>query len=114
VISSSQSCFLCLLPVLCVDNTIFLRIQAQFDHLAETYFDSFEHDLGERELGYALAFDHDLDMFAASIGLAKTSVAAILGDEGKISCDLSVLRINTRLRRGCVRYGWIRYRDRVV
>lgn len=60
------------------------RIQAQFDHLAETYFDGFEHDLGERELGYALSFDHDLDMFAASIGLAKTSVAAILQDDGNV------------------------------
>ncbi|KAG1728860.1 uncharacterized protein EDB91DRAFT_1313227 [Suillus paluster] len=54
----------------------------QFDHLAETYFDGFEQDLGKRELGYALSFDHDLDVFAASIGLTKTSVAVILNDEG--------------------------------
>lgn len=58
------------------------RIQAQFDHLAETYFDQYDHDLGERELGYALSFDRDLDMFAASIGLTKTSVGAIVKDEG--------------------------------
>jgi dynactin 1 len=57
------------------------RLQAQFDHLAETYFSGFDQDLGERELGYALSFDHDLDVFAASIGLTKTSVAAILRDE---------------------------------
>jgi len=60
------------------------RMQAQFDHLAETYFNGFEHDLGERELGYALSFEHDLDVFAASIGLTKTSVAAIVKDEGKL------------------------------
>lgn len=30
-----------------------------------------------------MAFDHDLDMFAASIGLTKTSVAAIIKEEGK-------------------------------
>ena len=36
----------------------------------------------ERELGYIMAFDHDLDMFAASIGLTKTSVAAIIKEEG--------------------------------
>ena len=36
----------------------------------------------ERELGYVMAFDHDLDMFAASIGLTKTSVAAIIKEEG--------------------------------
>ncbi|KAG1848525.1 dynein associated protein-domain-containing protein [Suillus subalutaceus] len=58
-----------------------LKMLAQFDHLAETYFDGFEQDLGERELGYALSFDHDLDAFAASIGLTKTSVAVILNDE---------------------------------
>ncbi|KAG2122581.1 dynein associated protein-domain-containing protein [Suillus clintonianus] len=58
-----------------------LKMLAQFDHLAETYFDGFEQDLGERELGYALSYDHDLDVFAASIGLTKTSVAVILNDE---------------------------------
>jgi dynactin 1 len=38
--------------------------------------------LGERELGYALSFDRDLDMFAASIGLTKTSVGNIVKDDG--------------------------------
>lgn len=38
--------------------------------------------MGERELGYVLSFDNDLDVFAASIGLTKTSVAAIIKDEG--------------------------------
>lgn len=60
------------------------RIQAQFDHLAETYFEGFEHDLAERELGYAVSFDLDLDMFSASIALAKTCVATIMEDEGNI------------------------------
>ncbi|KAG1744079.1 uncharacterized protein EDB91DRAFT_1273568 [Suillus paluster] len=55
---------------------------SQFDHLAETYFDGFEQDLGKRELGYTLSFDHDLDVFAASIGLTKISIAVILNDEG--------------------------------
>lgn len=58
-------------------------MQAQFDHLAETYFNAFDHDLGERELGDALSFDMDLDMFAASIGLTKTSVAAVIADQGQ-------------------------------
>ncbi|OSD01208.1 dynactin [Trametes coccinea BRFM310] len=56
------------------------KMQSQFDHLAETYFNNFEYDLGERELGYALSFDHDLEMFAASVGLIKTSVQAVLKD----------------------------------
>lgn len=57
-------------------------MQSQFDHVSETYFSHFEFDLGERELGYALSFDHDLEMFAASVGLIKTSVAAVLKDHG--------------------------------
>jgi dynactin 1 len=57
-------------------------MQAQFEHLAETYFDGFDHDLGERELGYALSFDHDLDVFSAAIGLTKTSISAVLQDAG--------------------------------
>ncbi|KAI0652665.1 dynactin [Trametes meyenii] len=56
------------------------KMQSQFDHLSETYFNNFEFDLGERELGYALSFDHDLEMFSASVGLIKTSVAAVLKD----------------------------------
>jgi dynactin 1 len=60
-------------------------MQAQFDHLADTYFNGFEHDLGERELGYALSFDHDLDVFGACIGLTKTAVADVLDDEGTAS-----------------------------
>lgn len=64
------------------DPVILLRIQVQFDHLAETYFEHFEYDIGERELGYALSLDHDLDMYAASIGLTKTAVETVLKDEG--------------------------------
>lgn len=60
-------------------------MQSQFDHLAETYFNEYEFDLGERELGLALAIDHDLDTFAASIGLIKTAVSAIMKDEGNPS-----------------------------
>ena len=37
------------------------RIQAQFDHLAETYFDGIDYNLAERELGYLMALDLDLD-----------------------------------------------------
>ena len=61
------------------------KMQSQFDHLSETYFHNYDFDLGERELGYALSFDHDLEMFAASVGLIKTSVAAVLKDGGPFS-----------------------------
>ena len=40
-------------------------MQSQFDHLVETYFNGFDFDLGERELGYALSCDYDLEMFSA-------------------------------------------------
>ncbi|TBU58180.1 dynactin [Dichomitus squalens] len=69
----------------CVSDAV--KMQSQFDHLSETSFSNFEYDLGERELGYALAFDHDLEMFAASVGLIKTSVAAILKDND-VALDL--------------------------
>jgi hypothetical protein len=58
------------------------RIQSQFEHLAETLFAGFEHDLGERALGAATGLDGDLDMFAAALGLAKTAVEGIMHDEG--------------------------------
>ncbi|KAJ3503186.1 hypothetical protein NLJ89_g8547 [Agrocybe chaxingu] len=63
----------------CVSDIV--KIQAQFDHLAEAYFDGFETDLAERELGYVTAFDHDLDMFAASIALTRTSVSSLIKEE---------------------------------
>ena len=90
------------------------RIQAQFDHLAETYFDGFEHDLGERELGYALSFDHDLDMFAASIGLAKTSVAAILQDDGNVAFYRVFSTKSKGINRSRIGHGRIRYREGAV
>jgi dynactin 1 len=58
------------------------RIQSQFEHLAETLFAGFEHDLGERALGAATGLDGELDMFAAALGLAKTAVEGIMHDEG--------------------------------
>lgn len=57
------------------------KIQAQFDHLAETYFKDFDFDLGQRELGLVLSLDHDLDVYASSMGLTKTAVEAVLNDE---------------------------------
>ena len=68
------------LELKCVSDAV--KMQSQFDHLSETYFNNFEYDLGGRELIYAVSFDHDLEMFAASVGLIKTSVAAILRDNG--------------------------------
>lgn len=78
----------------CVNDIV--KIQAQFDHLAETYFDQYDHDLGERELGYALSFDRDLDMFAASVGLTKTSVAAIVKDDD-VALDMGGYDIEAEL-----------------
>ncbi|KAF9814170.1 hypothetical protein IEO21_05239 [Rhodonia placenta] len=74
----------------CVNDA--LKMQSQFDHLAETYFNEYEFDLGERELGLALAIDHDLDTFAASIGLIKTAVSAIMKDE---DVDLKIGDVDT-------------------
>ncbi|KAF5355284.1 hypothetical protein D9758_006088 [Tetrapyrgos nigripes] len=72
------------------------KISAQFNHLSEIYFSSFQFDLGERELGYAASFDLDLDVFAASIGLAKTSVEGILKDD-EVVLDMGGFDIKTEL-----------------
>ena len=58
----------------------------QFDHLAEAYFDGFDHDLAERELGYLMALDLNLDMCSASLRLTKTAVEATIND--KDACHL--------------------------
>lgn len=57
------------------------KMQSQFDHLMETYFNAFDFDLGQRELGYALSCDYDLEMFSASVGLIKTAINGIMEDE---------------------------------
>ena len=71
---------------MCTDD----RMQSQFDHIAETYFMAFDFDLGERELGYALSFDYDLEMFSASVGLIKTSVSDLLKEEGEFGVQTDV------------------------
>lgn len=55
---------------------------AQFEHLDETYFSGFDYDLGERELGLVTTVDHELDVFAAALGLTRTSIATITKDDG--------------------------------
>ncbi|XP_006453898.1 hypothetical protein AGABI2DRAFT_181913 [Agaricus bisporus var. bisporus H97] len=57
------------------------RIQAEFELLAERCFANSEYDLAERELGYAVSFDLDLDTFSSSIALTRTCVATILDDK---------------------------------
>jgi dynactin 1 len=60
-----------------------MKIQVQCNHLAEIYFDGFEHDLAEREMACALVFDHDLNVLAASVALTNTLVTAVFRDEGE-------------------------------
>ncbi|KAJ7605055.1 dynactin [Mycena polygramma] len=78
----------------CVSDVV--KISAQFDHLAETYFSGFDYDLGERELGYLTSFDLDLDIFAASIGMTKTSITTLVQDDETV-LDLGGYDIDTEL-----------------
>jgi len=82
-VSDIVKCVLQSISISATADLSFHRIHAQFDHIGETYFAGFDFDLGERELGYALSFDHDLDMFAASLGLVKTSIEAVMKEDGK-------------------------------
>ncbi|KIK63885.1 hypothetical protein GYMLUDRAFT_40972 [Collybiopsis luxurians FD-317 M1] len=71
----------------CVSDVV--KIQSQFNHLAEIYFaeyfsasySGYAYDIGERQLGSIVLFDLDLDMFAASIGMMKTSVEGLLKED---------------------------------
>ncbi|KAF5376572.1 hypothetical protein D9757_008269 [Collybiopsis confluens] len=71
----------------CVSDIV--KIQAQFNHLAEIYFSEYfsgsysgyGYDVGERQLGSIALFDLDLDMFAASVGMMKTAVEALLKED---------------------------------
>ncbi|ESK85145.1 dynactin [Moniliophthora roreri MCA 2997] len=74
------------------------KIHAQFTHLSELYFAGFSYDLGERQLGYVASFDLDLDVFAASIGLARSSVKGIVNEEDTdVVLDMGGFDINTEL-----------------
>ncbi|KAF7346159.1 CAP-Gly domain-containing protein [Mycena sanguinolenta] len=72
------------------------KIMLTFDHLAETYFSGFDYDLGERELGYLTSFDLDLDIFAASIGMSKTSITTLVQDNETV-LELGGYNIDTEL-----------------
>lgn len=54
-----------------------------FGHLVDMYSEGFDYDLGERELGYALSFDHELDNVSASLALISTYISDTMKDEGK-------------------------------
>ena len=102
----------CVLPSVVISAAADLlfqyRIHAQFDHISETYFSGFDFDLGERELGYALSFDHDLDMFAASLGLVKTSIEAVMKEDGKFwisTVTISRFDPDRSYKRHSSRYG---------
>ncbi|KAJ7254323.1 dynactin [Mycena haematopus] len=72
------------------------KIMLTFDHLAETYFSGFDYDLGERELGYLTSFDLDLDIFAASIAMTKTSITTLVQDNETV-LELGGYDIDTEL-----------------
>lgn len=60
------------------------RAVAQLEHLAESCLFSpqeFDGDLGEREVGYATSLERDLEVFEAVVGLARSSIMGVLGDE---------------------------------
>jgi hypothetical protein len=42
-----------------------------------------ELDVAERQLGFAMAFDYELDNFAASVGLARHGILELVKDPGE-------------------------------
>ena len=94
-VNDVAKCVFSSVPILVTADPQIYRIHAQFDHIGETYFAGFDFDLGERELGYALSFDHDLDMFAASLGLVKTSIEAVVKEDGRFLLQLQRILVLT-------------------
>lgn len=50
----------------------------------EMYSEGLDYDLGERELGSALTFDHELDNLSASLALISSYISDIMKDEGEL------------------------------
>jgi dynactin 1 len=61
-----------------------LSFLAQLEHLSQAVFNREDLDAGERQLGFALAFDYDLDNFAAAIGFARQTIENYLVEPGKL------------------------------
>jgi dynactin 1 len=55
---------------------------AQLGHLAQAVFNREDLDAGERQLGFALAFDYDLDNFAAAVGFARHTIERYMAEPG--------------------------------
>ncbi|KAJ7875952.1 dynein associated protein, partial [Mycena leptocephala] len=74
----------------------FREIESLSDLVKCTYFSGFDYDLGQRALGYLTLFDLDLDIFAASIGITKTSIKTFVQGHETV-LDLGDYSINTEL-----------------
>ena len=66
-------------------------------HLVEGYADGTDIDLGEREYGLALSFDHELDMISASLGYISTFISDTMKDEGEGGLFLSDNNLDNRV-----------------
>lgn len=53
-------------------------------HLSEVVNGN-ELDLPEKQLGFAVAFDYELDNFAASVGFARQAVLDMVANPGKFA-----------------------------
>ncbi|KAJ9107379.1 hypothetical protein QFC21_000829 [Naganishia friedmannii] len=56
----------------------------QLNHLAQTVFTREELELGERQLGFAVAFDYELDNFAAAVGFARYIIQNYIDDQDSV------------------------------
>jgi dynactin 1 len=56
---------------------------AELEHALGSITSGVDLDTAERQLGLALAFDYELDNFAASVGLARHGIMEMIQDPGK-------------------------------
>lgn len=80
----------------CVSDV--LKVLAQFEHLAEAYFtwDGIEAaEVGEREVGMGRVVECDLEVVMAAVGLVRTSVGAVVKDDGEWGWCLRRLEVES-------------------
>ena len=68
------------------------RYVGQLERALGSITSGVELDVAERQLGLALAFDYELDNFAASVGLARYGILEMVKDAGTLD-RLPSLRI---------------------
>ena len=56
-------------------------MSSQFNDISG-HFSGYDYDVGERQLGYSVAMEYDLDAICAALATAKTAIESVIKDDG--------------------------------